>query len=43
MARVTIAAKLADFSARDVDLAPRTPIEVGVKRFIDWYREYYAV
>ena len=27
--------------ARDVDFAPRTPIEVGVKRFVDWYRSYY--
>ncbi len=29
--------------ARDVDFAPRTPIEVGVKRFIEWYRAYYTV
>jgi UDP-glucuronate 4-epimerase len=29
--------------ARDVDFAPRTPIEVGVKRFVDWYRGYYGV
>jgi len=29
--------------ARDVDFAPRTPIEVGVKRFVDWYRDYYKV
>jgi len=27
--------------ARDVDFHPRTAIEVGVKRFIDWYREFY--
>ena len=27
--------------ARDVDFAPRTPIEVGISRFIDWYREFY--
>ena len=20
---------------------PQTPIEVGVQRFVDWYREYY--
>lgn len=25
---------------RDVDFAPRTPIEVGVQRFVDWYRGY---
>jgi len=30
-----------DDLARDVDFAPRTPIEAGVKRFIEWYREYY--
>ncbi len=23
--------------------APSTPIEVGVKRFVDWYRDFYAV
>ncbi|MEZ5958697.1 MAG: NAD-dependent epimerase [Hyphomonadaceae bacterium] len=32
-----------DDLARDVDFAPRTPIEVGVKRFVEWYREYYRV
>lgn len=32
-----------DDLARDVDFAPRTPIEVGVKRFVDWYRSYYGV
>jgi UDP-glucuronate 4-epimerase len=20
---------------------PATPVEVGVRRFVDWYREYY--
>jgi UDP-glucuronate 4-epimerase len=30
-----------DDLARDVDFAPRTPIEVGVKRFVEWYRAYY--
>jgi UDP-glucuronate 4-epimerase len=29
--------------ARDVDFAPRTPIEVGVQRFVDWYRDYFRV
>src|SRR5690606_27523576 len=24
--------------ARDVGFAPKTPIEVGVQRFVDWYR-----
>ncbi|HRO03747.1 MAG TPA: NAD-dependent epimerase [Terricaulis sp.] len=32
-----------DDLARDVDFAPRTPIEVGVQRFVDWYREYHRV
>jgi UDP-glucuronate 4-epimerase len=25
----------------DVGYAPNTPIEQGVRRFVDWYREYY--
>ncbi len=25
-----------------VDYAPRTPIEVGVRNFVDWYRGYYG-
>ncbi|MEZ6023922.1 MAG: NAD-dependent epimerase [Hyphomonadaceae bacterium] len=29
--------------ARDVDFSPRTPIETGVQRFVDWYRSYYGV
>lgn len=32
-----------DDLARDVDFAPRTPIEEGVSRFVDWYRDYYKV
>jgi UDP-glucuronate 4-epimerase len=28
---------------RDVDYRPSTPIEVGVRRFVDWYRSYYQV
>ncbi len=28
---------------RDVGFAPNTPIEVGVRRFVEWYREYYRV
>lgn len=30
-----------DDLARDVDFAPRTPIEVGIARFVDWYRDYF--
>ena len=35
----------ADVSAlkRDTGYAPSTPIEVGVRRFVDWYRGYYGV
>ncbi|HOY68435.1 MAG TPA: NAD-dependent epimerase [Candidatus Ozemobacteraceae bacterium] len=28
---------------RDVGFAPATPLETGIGRFIDWYREYYRV
>ncbi len=28
---------------RDVGYKPATPVETGVRRFVDWYREYYAV
>jgi UDP-glucuronate 4-epimerase len=27
----------------DVDFRPRTPIDEGVRRFIEWYKEYYRV
>ncbi len=27
----------------DVDYRPSTPIEVGISRFVDWYRDYYEV
>jgi len=29
--------------SRDVGFKPMTPIEVGIPRFVDWYREYYKV
>ena len=29
--------------ARDVGFAPDTPVEDGIARFVDWYREYYGV
>jgi UDP-glucuronate 4-epimerase len=34
---------LADVEAltRDVGYRPSTPVEVGVKRFVEWYRAYY--
>jgi UDP-glucuronate 4-epimerase len=28
---------------REVDFKPATPIEVGVGKFVDWYREYYKL
>lgn len=35
----------ADVSAltRDTGYSPATPVEVGVKNFVAWYREFYAV
>ena len=24
-----------------LDYAPKTPIETGIARFVDWYRDYY--
>ncbi len=26
----------------DLGYRPSTPVEVGIRRFVDWYREYYA-
>lgn len=28
---------------RDVGFKPSTPIEVGITRFVDWYRSYYQI
>lgn len=28
---------------RDTGYSPSTPIETGVKRFVEWYREFYSV
>jgi UDP-glucuronate 4-epimerase len=28
--------------ARDVGYRPQTPLETGVKRFVEWYLEYYG-
>jgi len=27
----------------DVNFQPRTPIEIGIQRFVEWYRSYYKV
>jgi UDP-glucuronate 4-epimerase len=32
-----------DDLVRDTGFAPSTPIEVGIARFVEWYREYYAI
>jgi UDP-glucuronate 4-epimerase len=32
-----------DHIARDAGFEPKTPIEVGVPRFIEWYRSYFGV
>ena len=32
-----------DALIRDVDYKPETPIEVGIKNFVEWYFEYYSV
>ena len=29
-------------SRRDLGFEPTVPISVGVPRFVEWYREYYA-
>ena len=28
---------------REIDFKPSTPIEEGVGKFVDWYKEYYHV
>src|SRR5690606_18549137 len=40
-----VPATFADVDAlvRDVDFKPATPIEVGIERFVKWYREFYGV
>jgi UDP-glucuronate 4-epimerase len=32
-----------DALIKDVDYRPSTPIEEGIRRFVQWYREYYRV
>jgi UDP-glucuronate 4-epimerase len=32
-----------DALVRDVGYQPDTPVEEGIARFVDWYREYYNV
>jgi UDP-glucuronate 4-epimerase len=35
-------ADIADLE-RDVGFRPATPIDVGIGRFVDWYRQYYQI
>jgi UDP-glucuronate 4-epimerase len=39
-----VPATLADVDdlARDVGFSPDTPIEVGIERFVRWYRDFYG-
>ncbi len=32
-----------DALKHDVDFFPKTPIDTGIKRFVEWYRDYYKV
>jgi len=32
-----------DDLARDVGFKPSTPIEEGVRRFVQWYKRYYRI
>ncbi len=40
-----VPATFADVDAlvQDVGFAPKTPIETGVRRFVEWYRDYYNI
>ena len=39
-----VPATYADVNAliQDIDYQPRTPLEVGIRRFVDWYLDYYG-
>ena len=28
---------------REIDFQPSTPIEVGIAKFVEWYKEYYNI
>ena len=40
-----VEASFADIEAsrRDLDFAPKTTIEAGLARFVEWYKEYHAI
>jgi UDP-glucuronate 4-epimerase len=35
----------ADITAaeRDLGFSPKTPIDVGIPRFVEWFRQYHGV
>ena len=43
MQKGDVADTFADVSdlVRDVGYKPATPVETGIRRFVDWYLEYY--
>jgi UDP-glucuronate 4-epimerase len=45
MQKGDVPATTADVSAleEDVGYRPSTPVEVGIPRFVEWYRNYYKV
>jgi len=45
MQKGDVPATMADVSALEkaVDYRPGTPVEVGIPRFVEWYRSYYKV
>jgi len=45
MQKGDVPATASDTSALEkwIDFRPRTPIDLGVKRFVDWYREYFQL
>ena len=40
-----VRATMADTSElhKEIGFVPTTPVEVGVSRFVEWYKEYYSV
>jgi UDP-glucuronate 4-epimerase len=45
MQKGDVPATMADVSALEkaVGYRPGTPVEVGIPRFVEWYRSYYKV
>jgi UDP-glucuronate 4-epimerase len=39
---VRVLERVAHDLIRDVGYRPATPVDVGVKRFVDWFCEYYG-